>query len=276
MKKLFSICIVVTLFLFGGCQMDDFLFNEKAITRYELPGNDIPDSLIKQAIFYSGGNKLYGYWVASSKNYSGKTILYCHGNKNNIDNYWDRVMLLHKLGVNVFVFDFRGFGMSEGQSSETGLHEDGIAAYNYIKNNYSVTSDALYLYGYSLGNVVSIYLAAEAVNPAGLIAESPFASANSLTQGSLILDIPSGWLTEGKFDNADEIKKIKTPLLLIHGSDDDFVRFKDNGQIVYNNAPEPKQLILVQGATHTNVPQVMGTDNYLSALRSFMGIGIRK
>ncbi|MCU7493007.1 MAG: alpha/beta hydrolase [Ignavibacteria bacterium] len=270
MKKIILYISLFVAIAAQGCDMDSFLFNDKKISAYKLPGNNIPDSLIKQVTFISGGNTLYGYWVKGENYYNSFTILYCHGNKENIDNYWDRIMYLHQLGVNVFIFDYRGFGMSEGTSSEVGMHEDAEAAWNFIKVNYAVKPASLILYGYSLGNVASIYLAAEVVKPMALIAEAPFASANSLTQGSLVLDIPAGWLTKGKFNNAEEIKKITTPFLLLHGSDDDFVRFRDNGQVVYDNAPEPKTLIVVPGAVHTNIPEKMGVEEYLMSLRKFL------
>lgn len=270
MKKIILYISLFVAIAAQGCDMDSFLFNDKKISAYKLPGNNIPDSLIKQVTFKSGGNTLYGYWVKGENYFNSFTILYCHGNKDNIDNYWDRVMYLHELGVNVFIFDYRGFGLSEGTSSEEGLHEDAAAAWNFIKSNYGVKSYSLILYGYSLGNVASIYLAAEVVKPMALIAEAPFASANSLTQGSLVLDIPAGWLTKGKFNNAEEIKKITTPFLLLHGSDDDFVRFRDNGQVVFDNAPEPKTLIVVPGAVHTNIPEKMGVEEYLMSLRKFL------
>ncbi|HEX2962993.1 MAG TPA: alpha/beta fold hydrolase [Ignavibacteriales bacterium] len=270
MKKIILYISLFVAIAAQGCDMDSFLFNDKKISAYKLPGNNIPDSLIKQVTFKSGGNTLYGYWVKGENYFNSFTLLYCHGNKENIDNYWDRVMYLHQLGVNVFIFDYRGFGLSEGTSSEVGLHEDAAAAWNFIKVNYGVKPASLILYGYSLGNVASIYLAAEVVKPMALIAEAPFASANSLTQGSLVLDIPAGWLTKGKFNNAEEIKKITTPFLLLHGSDDDFVRFRDNGQVVFDNAPEPKTLIVVPGAVHTNIPEKMGVEEYLMSLRKFL------
>ncbi|MGE5350495.1 MAG: alpha/beta hydrolase [Acidobacteriota bacterium] len=270
MKKIVLILSLFIVLAAQGCDMDSFLFNDKKISSYKLPGNNIPDSLIKQVTFKSGGNTLYGYWVKGGNFFERYTVLYCHGNKDNIDNYWDRVMYLHQLGVNVFIFDYRGFGMSEGTSSEEGIHEDAKAAWNFINTNYGVDPGLLFLYGYSLGNVASIYLAAEVVSPGKLIAECPFASANSLTQGSLVLDIPSGWLTKGNFNNAEEIKKITTPLLLLHGSDDDFVRFRDNGKVVFDNAPEPKTLIVVPGAVHTNIPEKMGISEYLGTIKVFL------
>ncbi|MDP8239494.1 MAG: alpha/beta hydrolase [Candidatus Hatepunaea meridiana] len=260
---LFLIVIVVS-----GCEMDGFLFNEKQIDQYSLPGNTIPDSLLEQVTFQSDGYTLYGYLIKSNPQGSGITILYCHGNKYNIDEYWDRVMWLYQLGVNVFIFDYRGFGLSEGESSEEGLFRDGEAAVNFLES--VAMTDSLCLYGYSLGNVVSIHLAASTVNPICLISEAPFASANSLTQGSSILDIPARWLTESEFDNAETVKNITTPFLLLHGTDDDFVRYRDNGRIVFENAPEPKSLVIIQGANHDDIPQTLGVDHYLDIIKDWI------
>ncbi len=270
-----NILIVIFLSIFTACELDSFLFNEKKIAQYELPNNTIPDSLLEMATFNSEENTLYGYWVKSNNPRSGITILYCPGNKHNIDEYWDRVMMLHDLCVNLFIFDYRGYGLSEGTPSEHGLYKDGESALNFILDHYQVDKDSLCLYGYSLGNVVSIYLAAEKINPLCLISESPFASANSLTQSSLSLDIPELWLTEGKFDNVEKIRRIKTPLLLMHGEDDDFVRFKDNGKVVFDNAPEPKLLKIVRRAKHTDIPEKMGNDKYKKLIKDWIHFSVK-
>ena len=268
--KIMTFFICILIIYFAGCDLDGFLFNSKTIESYQLPGNTIPDSLLEQVTFDSDGNTLYGHWVQSNGVHQGITLLYCHGNKNHMDEYWDRVMYLHRLGVNIFIFDFRGYGLSEGESSEEGLHTDGIAALNYIFSREDVCLDSLCLYGYSLGNVVSIFLAADRIKPLCLIAECPFASANSLTQGSTVLDIPPQWLTSSEYDNAENIKRIKSPFLLIHGEEDDFVRYRDNGKVVFNNAPEPKSLVLVPKAGHTDIPETMGIENYLDTIRDWI------
>lgn len=281
MKNMILIITGLFFLILCGCELDNFLFNAKPIEEYTLPGNTIPDSLIQQVTFDSGGNTLYGYWIDSR--FTGKTglyyirsvtILYCHGNKHNIDFYWDRVMYLHQLGTKVFVFDYRGFGLSEGESSERGLYEDGTAALDYLNTRQDFSIDSLCLYGFSLGSVVSIYLAAEKVDPICLIAEAPFASANSLTQGSSILDLPSGWLTDGEFDNAERIKKINTHFFLICGEADDFVRSVDNGIVVYNNAPEPKEYLGIPSANHEDIPETMGIPNYQSLIDYWITIGL--
>ncbi|NQT25691.1 alpha/beta hydrolase [candidate division KSB1 bacterium] len=270
MYKRFLVTGFIILLLSVGCELDGFLFNSTKIDAYILPGNTIPDSLIEQVTFQSEGNTLLGYWVKSGRTRDGITLLYCHGNKNSMDEYWDRVMFLHELEINLLIFDYQGYGMSEGESSEAGLHADGNAALNYLRSRNDVQEDSICFYGNSLGNVVSIYLAAEQMDPLCLIAECPFASANSLTQGSTILDIPPLWLTEGEFNNANLIKRINTPLLLLHGEEDDFVRYRDNGKVVYENAPDPKSLILVPGAGHTDIPQTMGLETYRMAIQNWI------
>lgn len=263
------IFILLPVFL-SSCELGSNLFNPESLNSYSLPGNNIPDSLITEVSFSSGGNTLYGFWVKSGGERPGITILYCHGNKHNIDEYWDRVMLFHEIGVNVFVFDYRSFGKSTGECSEKGLYEDGIAALNYVKTRPEYNADSLILYGYSLGNVVSIYLASQVINPRRLFSEAPFASANSLTQGALDIDIPPRWLTDGEFNNVKKIKNIHTPLLLLHGEDDDFVRYRDNGKLVYEAAPQPKELVLIPGANHTDIPSVYGIEKYKLKLLEFI------
>lgn len=255
----------------AGCTLDSFLFNPQKSESYSLPGNTIPDSLIEEVTFRSEGWLLHGIWVASNGARPGITILYCHGNKHHIDEYWDRVMLLHGLGVNVFIFDYRGFGRSEGSSSsEAGLLADGRAALEYVLSRRGVVADSVVYYGYSLGTVVAIYLAAEVRDPLGLIAESPFASSASLAQGSMNLLLPAGWLTKGRFDNAERVKGIRTFFLLLHGSEDDLVRYRDNGRVVFENAPQPKRLVLVSGARHDDVPQTLGFEAYRRLLADWI------
>lgn len=278
MKKIISASLfVISALIFSSCELDSYLFNPEQIAEYKLPGNNIPDNLIHQVSFNSEGNTLYGYWIASNGKRPGLTIFYCHGNKHNIDEYWDRVMIFHQLGINVFIFDYRGFGKSEGESSSNkSLYADSRAAFDYLRTREEYNADSLCIYGYSLGNVGSIYLAAEIIKPICLFAESPFASANSLTQGSLVLDIPALWLTSGNFDNVQEVKKIETPFLIFHGESDNFVRYRDNGKLVYEAAPEPKELVLVEGADHNNVPYKMGVDIYLKKMQDWIEFSIRK
>jgi len=269
MSRSFFVLLPLVMLMLSGCSLDGFLFNTESLNTYALPDNTIPDSLLEEVTFPSGDNTLYGYWVESSGSRPGLAILYCHGNKHNLDEYWDRVLLMHRLGTNLLIFDYRGFGRSEGTSSEEGIYRDADAALSFVHSR-GFSSDSIVVIGYSLGNVPAIYLASERIKPRALISEAPFASSSSLTQGSLGLDLPAGWLTEGRFDNADRIKRISTPFMLIHGSADDFVRWRDNGRVIFENAHEPKKLILVEGGNHTDLPDRLGDSLYLASIEQWI------
>jgi fermentation-respiration switch protein FrsA (DUF1100 family) len=147
-------------------------------------------------------------------------------------------------------------------------------ALDYISFRSEFDIDSLVVYGFSLGNVPAIYAAAELVDPLALISEAPFASTNSLTQGSLVLDIPPGWITNGTFDNSRRIRNISISFFLLHGTDDDFVRYRDNGSVVYKNAHQPKQQLLIPKANHSDIPKVMGEQMYRSTILGWIDASI--
>jgi hypothetical protein len=160
--------------------------------------------------------------------------------------------------------------MSQGASNEASLHADGRAAWQLLQDSLHVASDSLVFYGYSLGNVVSIYLAADVDTPRALIAEAAFANGEALLQSATLLDLPGGYFLEESFDNVEPIRRIHTPLLLLHGTDDYYVPYADNGRLLFENAPDPKQLALIPGSVHDNIPAVMGFEAYRDLILNFI------
>jgi fermentation-respiration switch protein FrsA (DUF1100 family) len=128
----------------------------------------------------------------------------------------------------------------------------------------------LAFYGYSVGCAGAIDLAAYAFTPTCLCLESPFASASVLLQSGTLLNIPSSYIMQGEYNNAEKIKKVHAPLLLIHGIDDKFIDIDENGAVVFNNANPPKQFIRVPGADHEGVPSALGESNYIKTIRDFV------
>jgi fermentation-respiration switch protein FrsA (DUF1100 family) len=256
-----------------ACQdMDAFLANQQSLEAYQLPGNSIDVKRLEEVSFKSGEVNLYGYWVQAKPSVSdATTVIYCHGNKHHLDEYWERVTYLEQLDVNVLIFDYQSFGKSEGIFSEENLLADAEAALAFVQQREDVNTDKIALYGYSLGNVPCIHLASRTgFQPLWLISEAPFAAVDSLVQGSLSLPLPSGWLTTGTFNNLANISQINTPYLLFHGGKDDFVRYQDNGQPLFEAAPEPKSLQLVVEANHNDIPEVLGVDHYINLMREFV------
>lgn len=267
MKKVYPIILV----LISGCMtLDGNLFNNTALTSYDLPTTVIPDSMRTQVVMTSQGKKIYGYFIRSNGTNPSFTILYNHGNKDHLQFYWDRAGYLFKTGCNVFIYDYQGYGMSEGTPSEEGLYSDARVAYQFIRSRSDVDSTKIIFYGFSLGCAAATELAANVFTPKALILEAPFANMNTLVQSGTLLEMPSGYVMKGTYDNAEKIRRVHTPLLLMHGEGDTFLDIDKNGAVVYANANDPKHFIRVPGANHSEIPDKMGVQNYIDTVKNFI------
>ena len=262
------LCIVVLGMMFASCDMDPFLFNTKSVDNYNVSNAVIPDSARHFVSMQSQGKTIYGFYISSNKKVSDVkdyTILYFHGNKHNMEAYWDRVEMYYAAGFSVFIFDFEGFGKSEGTCSESALYADARAARSYVHSVPGIDTSKIMYYGYSLGCAAAVDLSVE-FPPVKLILEAPFASGEALIQSGTLLDIPGSFLIEGEFNNKDKIKNVHAPVAIIHGVNDTFIDINKNGAVVYNNANFPKMFIRVPDADHTNIPQTMGLAAYTEFL----------
>jgi uncharacterized protein len=264
------VSLLAVFMFFSSCKLDDMLFNTKKLSSYTLSSQIIPDSMRTSVSLKSRGNTIYGFYVRSSGAHADGTVLYCHGNRESIEPYWERVELLYRAGYNVFIFDYEGFGMSDGECSEEALYADGRAALAYLRSRPDVNQAHLVFYGWSLGAVVAIDLAAREYRPRVLVCESPFASGEALLQSGTLLDIPGSVALKGEYNNVAKIRDVHSPFLLFHGTDDRFIDIAKNGQVIFDNANEPKEFIRVDGAGHTTVPWTMGADAYIKSLVDFI------
>lgn len=294
MKKIPSFCIFGLLVVFSSClRLDSMLFNpEEKISAYqwdnyqgtrELP--DLPDSFhvdfSRRQFFFLhpvGGERIACIFLGDSNQMAGsKVILYCHGNKNHMDNYWNRAKLLYHLGrkgkLSILMMDYRGFGLSTGNPTEQGMYDDVYACMQWLKKK-GLPRENLIMYGYSLGSAPATKWASDTTlfSPESLILEAPFASAEMMVQDAAKLQLPASYFTNLKIDNAREIKKIRCSFLWLHGEDDDFLDYQKHGQQVFANAPSQikKVAVTIPGAGHNDVPKVMGYATYLQALSGFL------
>jgi pimeloyl-ACP methyl ester carboxylesterase len=204
--------------------------------------------------------------------------MYCHGNKDHMDFYWPRAQLLAntngKNRYGVLILDYRGYGLSEGKPSESGLFNDVDAGLQWLKAK-GLSGERLVMYGFSMGSVPATKLTAEprSIRPSKLILEAPIASAEAMVQDASALALPGSFFTDLKVNNADLIKKVKQPFMWIHGIEDDFLNIKTQGELVFNNyggAPQDKYPYRIPGAGHSNVPVYFTFPNYLQAVGSFI------
>lgn len=187
---------------------------------------------------------LHGWYVPAED--SKGTILFFHGNAGNISHRLDSIAIFYRLGFSVFIFDYRGYGKSDGTPSEKGIYLDAEAAWKYLTQQEQ--SEKIVLFGRSLGGAVAAWLA-ERYSPAGCILESVFTSAPDLAAELLPL-FPARLLCRSKYDALGAIQKLKCPVLIVHSPNDDIIPFA-HGQRLYEAANEPKSFLKISGDHNT-------------------------
>jgi alpha/beta superfamily hydrolase len=194
-----------------------------------------------------------------------------------MDFYWNRAKLMAHVGgthrYGVLMMDYRGYGMSTGTTTETGLTTDVNTCMQWLKER-GLTGDRTVLYGYSLGSAPATTLAADpqALRASKLILEAPFASAEVMVQDAALAALPASYFTDIRVDNAEKIKYVDQPFCWIHGINDDFLNINTHGEVVYNHYQGAyKEAHRIPEAVHNNVPAVMGYEEYLGAVGEFVG-----
>lgn len=259
--------------LLVSCSLDSFLYNAQRLDAYILSDSVIPVANREDVVFTSDGYRLYGFFIRqpdSLRVAPHHTILYNHGNKDHIAYQWNRIEYLYRAGFDVFVYDYRGFGRSEGESSVDGLYADARAAWRYVVSRADVDSHLIVPYGFSLGGVAALTQAALTSTPHALILESAFASSRTLVQSGTILDIPPSYILRDDIDNVARIREISCPVLILHGDADAFIDLKANGQALFDAAHNPKTFVVVQGAGHEDVPTGLGIPAYIDRIMAFI------
>jgi fermentation-respiration switch protein FrsA (DUF1100 family) len=232
---------------------------------YGLPFEDL-------RITAADGVVLHGWFVPapSPRTPSGAppfTFLMLHGNAGNISHRLDWAKLFRdRLGVNVFLLDYRGYGRSEGEPSEKGTYLDGEATMAALAARDDVDADRIVLAGHSLGSGVATEVALQHP-PAGLVLESPFASVAEMAK-QVIPFLPIGALLSTRYETEKKIGKITCPVLVMHGEYDEVIPF-EQGVRVYDAAPEPKTFFRIRGAGH-NDTYIAGGEPYVQAYVRFL------
>ena len=192
--------------------------------------------------FSSDGVKLNGWYIPAKE--SRATVLFSHGNAGNISHRIEIIDMFSKLGLDVFIYDCRGYGRSQGSPGEEGLYLDTQAAYKYLIDKRNLNEESIVIYGKSLGANVAVELCSK-VTPAALITDSAFTSA--LDMGKKMFPfIPIRWFISVKYDALSRIKDITIPKLIIHSENDEIIPFQ-HGKRLYEAAPEPKEFYPMQG-----------------------------
>jgi fermentation-respiration switch protein FrsA (DUF1100 family) len=210
----------------------------------------------------SDGKRLHGWYFPSPG--SGPVILFCHGNAGNISHRLENIAGLQRRGLGVFIFDYRGYGRSEGSPSEKGIYKDGFSAYEYLVSQERIPPERIVPFGRSLGGAVAIEVALEK-KVRGLILECAFTSLRDMGR-SMLLFRPFSGLMPGHYNNAEKISRVGVPVMIFHGTEDELVPFS-MAKALFDAAKEPKFFYPIQGAGHNDTFIVGGTPYYQRLVR---------
>jgi len=209
------------------------------------------------------GLKLSGWFIPCEG--ARGVILFCHGNAGNISHRLDSIQIFHRLGLAVFIFDYRGYGQSEGKPSESGTYRDVEAAWHYLVEERQVSPGKIVVFGRSLGGAVAAWQA-RSHTPGALILESVFTSMPDIA-AKLYPYLPVKLLSRFKYDTEEYLKGINCPVLIVHSPDDEMMPFR-HGQRLFETAKEPKEFLKISGSHNEGF--VISPKYYEEGLNTFI------
>jgi uncharacterized protein len=248
----------------GGCRIENrFIFHpERVVNR-----DPSQIGLAFEDVFFTtkDGLQLHGWFIPHQE--SRATLVWFHGNAGNISDRLLNIKLLHNhIKTDIFIFDYRGYGRSEGSVSEEGTYLDGEAAIQYLLGHRNGDAPQLVLFGRSLGAAVAAEMAIR-FDISGLILESPFVSIREMAR-AIFPALPIGSLLRTRYETIEKVRNLKAPLLVLHGDRDEVVPFAQ-GKKVFDVAPPPKTFHRIVGASH-NDTFIVGGEMYFRSLREFI------
>jgi uncharacterized protein len=227
-------------------------------------------------------DKLFGWWLPATgetslpQARSKGTILYLHGYNQNIGKNIDPARTLNRLGYDVLLVDYRGYGKSIGKfPSERQLYADAEIAWNYLVKTRKIPPDRIVIYGYSLGGAIAIDLATRHPEAASIIVQSSFTSMSAMVATSPWSNLlPMRLLLTQKFDSIAKVKSLKLPVLYIHGTADRHIPFTMSRSLYEATTNPHKQLVMVANAGHWNYNNNFRTPANLEIVDRFMARSI--
>ena len=261
-----ALLIALMLFLkVGAPALSRRLIFKPERGKHDFKKPEFPDSVSHEHIFVTtpDGERLHGWLVGREHNQG--LVLICHGNRGSIAGREDTALFYLELGLDVCLFDYRGYGRSTGSPSEQGTYTDVDAVWHYLTTERGYNPGDVALLGRSLGAAIAAHLASHAV-PRAVILESTFSTLHDLATELYPL-LKSLFNVHIKYNTLEKIPRIRAPLLLVHSSNDELIGIH-HGHALQTAAPTGTELIEISGRHRDGF--VTSKSTYLPAVERFL------
>lgn len=209
------------------------------------------------------GVRLHGWWIPHPR--PRAVLLHFHGNAGNVSHRLELIRIFHDLGLAVLIFDYRGYGRSQGKPDEAGTQRDALAAWRHLTESRHVPAQQIVLHGQSLGAALAAWIAARE-RPGALILESAFTSVPDLA-AELYPWLPARRLARFHYATRAYLGSVRCPVLVIHSPDDEIIPYA-HGQRLYETAAGPKAFLKLRG--DHNAGFLLSGRHYVDGLDTFL------
>jgi len=212
------------------------------------------------------GTALHGWYVPAAD--ARATLLFCHGNAGNISHRLDSILIFNRLGLNVFIFDYRGYGLSGGRPGEKGIELDAHAAWRWLVEGRHSDPSRLIVFGRSLGGAVAAGLAGTR-RCGAVILESVFTSYPDMGRVHYPW-LPVRLIARYRYAAIEKVSRFTVPALIVHSPEDEIVPF-GHGRALFGACPEPKYFLEIRGGHNdgfllSGAVYVQGIDRFIKSV----------
>lgn len=256
-----------------GCAAMLFLFQDR-LAYYPEIGRVMRSTPREQGMDYEAltldtadGERLDAWFVPAPQAHG--VVLFLHGNAGNLSQRMDSIAMFHRLGYDVLIFDYRGYGRSSGKPSEVGLHRDAETAWAYLTRARGIAPENIVLFGESLGGALAAHLAARGATrqrPGALVLSSVFTSVPDLAV-DLYPWLPARWLARLRYDTRAALARADCPVLVAHSPHDEIIPYR-HGQELFAAAPRPKAFLALAGGHNDSF--IFMREHWVEALAGFL------
>jgi fermentation-respiration switch protein FrsA (DUF1100 family) len=239
--------------LYAGFSLMLYVLQDRLVFLPHMPGRELDTTPKSMGFSYEDvwidtedGERLHGWHIPTDDDRTRGTLLFFHGNAGNISHRMESVLIFNRLGLNVLILDYRGYGQSSGKPGEEGTYLDARASWDFLVEQRGVPPRDIVIFGRSLGGAVGAWLASQPdVRPAGVIIESCFSSGMDMGK-QLYPVLPVRLITRIDYPVREYVTRIQAPVLVAHSRHDEIIPFS-MGQTIFEEALEPKSFLEMEG-----------------------------